>query len=505
MRVLADRYELVEFIGRGGMGEVWEGRDQVIGRSVAVKLLPKQESAGSVDLFFREARTAGGLNHRGVVTVHDIGQDKADGTLFLVMEMVTGGNLAARLRADGPPPVATALDWADQTAAALGAAHQAGVVHRDLKPANLMLTAVGEVKVLDFGIARYMESTNQSSQVMGTLSYMAPERFDGAPGDARCDLYALGCVLHEFLTGAPPFQETGPVAMMNAHLRRTPVAPSALRPEVPAALDALVLRLLAKDPADRPASAAEVQAELCRLAGAAAPGPAAPPPAAPAPVPGGPAAAPVVMAGIVSQPPAFALPGFPPPGFSPATVPLGAKNVAAPAHRGPRIAVAATGVLSLASLALPMESHQTVADSGLDILLGHLPLGTAQWSWLPTAVLAVLTVLALATAWPRRSRLGTGVCWAAIPVGLIATACLVALGGLATTMQDSFCHNMFSDETTTPTPVQLTLTRRCLDSAGLDFGFYVTTTATVLLVCAGLWAVVESLRHRRRLRTSLTP
>ncbi|TQF06072.1 serine/threonine protein kinase [Kitasatospora acidiphila] len=498
MRVLADRYELVRFIGRGGMGEVWEGRDQVIGRPVAVKLLPHQVSPGSVDLFFREARTAGGLNHRSVVTVHDIGQDPADGTLFLVMEFVAGSNLAARLRADGPPPVPTAVDWADQTAAALGAAHQANVVHRDLKPANLMLTAGGEVKVLDFGIARYMEGTNQSSQVMGTLAYMAPERFDGAPGDARSDLYALGCVLHEFLTGAPPFQETGPLAMMNAHLRRTPVAPSALRPDVPAALDALVMRLLAKDPAARPSSTYEVQAVLRAVAAGAAPTATAAPTPAPiaAPTPtaaatAGPPPTPVVMASIVHD-----APQFPPPGFPAATVPLGAAAGAAPTHRGPRITVAAAGVLSLVSLlALPLwdQWRESEAITGLDLLLGKTSWEAAPWIWPPTVAMALLTVLALATAWPRRSRLGTGVCWAAIPIGLLATASAVVLGMLAVDLGTSACGAAHASS-----PMRAALARRCLSSTGLDFGFYVGAAATLLVACGGLWALVQQLRHRRR-------
>ncbi|MCZ0976147.1 serine/threonine-protein kinase [Streptomyces albulus] len=247
VRVLGDRYELVRFVGRGGMGEVWEGRDRVIERRVAIKLLPPHHgTAASAELFFREARTAGGLNHRGVVTVHDVGRDRDDGTLFLVMEFVVGQDLAAVLRQDGPPPVPVAADWGAQTAAALAAAHDAGIVHRDLKPANLMLTAGGDVKVLDFGIARFMAATDKSSKVMGTLAYMAPERFREHGGDARTDLYALGCVLYELFTGAPPFQASDPVAMMAAHVQQAPDAPSTLRPGIPAAVDDLVVRLLAR-------------------------------------------------------------------------------------------------------------------------------------------------------------------------------------------------------------------------------------------------------------------
>ncbi|GAB3806548.1 protein kinase domain-containing protein [Micromonospora zhanjiangensis] len=270
VRVLAGRYELVRVVGRGGMGEVWEGRDRVIGRRVAIKLLPhdRRDVAGA-ELFQREARTAGALSHPGVVTVHDFGQDGDDGSLFLVMEFLVGRDLRTVLDEDGPPPVPTAVDWAAQTAAALARAHEVDVVHRDLKPANLMLTPDGQVKILDFGIARFMESL-PSSKVMGTFPYMPPERFDGHPGNARSDLYALGCVLHELLTGRKPFDATSPASMMSAHLTRTPVPPGRLRPEVPAALDDLVMELLAKAPEDRPASAAEVRDRLRGLPAAAA-------------------------------------------------------------------------------------------------------------------------------------------------------------------------------------------------------------------------------------------
>ncbi|MGW8396243.1 protein kinase domain-containing protein [Streptomyces lydicus] len=269
LRILGGRYELVAFVGRGGMGEVWEGRDRLIERRVAVKLLPhERRDTSGAQLLFREARTAGRLNHRGVVTVFDLGQDPDDGTLYLVMEFVTGRDLDTVLREGGPPQVPTAVDWAAQTAEALQAAHAAGVVHRDLKPANLMLTPDDQIKILDFGIARYMASTHKSSKVMGTLAYMPPERFGDLPADARSDLYSLGCVLHELLTGSTPFQTTEPVAMMAAHLNTTPEPPGQARRGVPAALDDLVMALLAKAPDDRPASAAEVCERLRELSAA---------------------------------------------------------------------------------------------------------------------------------------------------------------------------------------------------------------------------------------------
>ncbi|MGW9211334.1 outer membrane protein assembly factor BamB family protein [Embleya sp. NPDC055664] len=318
VRVLAGRYELVRFVGRGGMGEVWEGLDRVIERRVAVKLLahePGDESGTA--LFFREARAAGALHHPGVVTVHDLGKDDADGSLFLVMEFLRGRDLASMLRESGAPPVAVAVEWAAQTAAALARAHASNVVHRDLKPANLMLTDDGVVKILDFGIARFVESTNRSSKVMGTLAYMPPERFDEHPGDARSDLYSLGCVLHELLTGDVPFDASGPVAMMNAHLRRTPTRPGDLRPDVPAALDDLVLELLAKNPADRPADADDVHRRLRGLPARAvsAPERLAPPPAAAPPTEPNPRVPPLAghAAGPATRLPTITAPVTPPP------------------------------------------------------------------------------------------------------------------------------------------------------------------------------------------------
>ncbi|MCF2530993.1 ABC transporter substrate-binding protein [Yinghuangia soli] len=320
VRVLAGRYELVRFVGRGGMGEVWEGRDRMIERRVAVKILPNEpgDSSGSA-LFFREARTAGALHHPGVVTVFDLGQDETDGSLFLVMEFLDGRDLAALLRASGAPPVEVAVDWAAQAAAALARAHGAGIVHRDLKPANLLLTSEGQIKILDFGIARFMEHTNQSSKVMGTLAYMPPERFDEHPGDTRSDLYSLGCVLHELLTGKVPFEASGPVAMMNAHLTRVPDRPGEHRPGVPEALDDLVLRMLAKAPEDRPASADEVAHRLRTLGASAAGSPAAgaaalPPASGGGSVPARPTYAPHVSA-TTGIPPAPAVPATPPPGI----------------------------------------------------------------------------------------------------------------------------------------------------------------------------------------------
>ncbi|GAA2115518.1 hypothetical protein GCM10009759_60550 [Kitasatospora saccharophila] len=273
MRVLAGRYRLDELIGRGGMGQVWHGWDVTLHRRVAVKLLHDDQphDPRAAGRFLNEARLSAGLAHPGIVTVHDLDREP-DGTVYLVMELLTGTDLAVRLRRDGPPPVAEALDWMLQLCDALAFAHTAKVIHRDLKPANLFLAPNGRLKVLDFGIAKYAEGFSDShSRVMGTTAYMPPERFHGRSGDHRGDLYSLGCVLFEFLTGRPPFGTGAPAALMMRHLTEParPAGPEAPGP-VPPELDRLVLDLLAKEPGDRPRSAAEVTARLRPLSAAPA-------------------------------------------------------------------------------------------------------------------------------------------------------------------------------------------------------------------------------------------
>ncbi|MPY37549.1 protein kinase [Streptomyces adustus] len=263
-RTIAGRYALESLLGRGGMGEVWAAVDMRIEREVAVKLLPEQPGTDSTELFLREARTAGGLAHAGVVTIHDLGQDD-DGTFYLVMERITGRDLAQVLRAEGPLAIADVVGWSAQIADALAAAHDARVVHRDLKPANVMLTTGGAIKILDFGIARYTATATQASRIIGTPQYMPPERLLGKAGDGRGDLYSLGCMLHELLTGATPFGGLDTAALMFAHIQRDPEAPSSRRPDIPTELDQLVLDLLAKDPDERPAAAAQVRDRLNSL------------------------------------------------------------------------------------------------------------------------------------------------------------------------------------------------------------------------------------------------
>ncbi|MFD7451358.1 protein kinase [Kitasatospora sp. NPDC059827] len=272
--VLDGRYELVEQIGEGAFGAVWKARDARIRRLVAVKVLLPGATGGAgsgkdAARFAREVATAGALNHPSIVTVHDFGQHRtADRPVFfLVMELLDGAPLSRHLAA-GPPPLPLALDWAAQIAGALATAHRAGVVHRDVKPANVMVQSAGAVKVVDFGIARTGtadDGVTSTNVIVGTPAYMAPERFENRALDARSDLYAFGCLLHELLTGRPPFSGTL-YELIRMHGEVPPTAPGALRPGLPAELDALVLNLLAKDPAHRPAEADGVAERLRRIA-----------------------------------------------------------------------------------------------------------------------------------------------------------------------------------------------------------------------------------------------
>ncbi|MQY12597.1 Serine/threonine-protein kinase PknD [Streptomyces sp. RB5] len=264
-RVLSGRYQLERMLGRGGMGEVWAAQDRLLERRVAVKIIHEHAASEETqELFFREARTAGALTHPGVVTVYDLGRAE-DNSVFLVMELVTGRDLRSVLRQDQPLTVEQAVEWTALAADALAATHEAGVVHRDLKPDNLMLTSTGSVKILDFGIARYVSAATLASRVIGTPAYMPPERLAGKAGDGRGDLYSLGCVLYELLTGQPPFGSANFAQVVYAHVQEVPDPPSSHRAGIPPALDALVAELLAKTPGERPSTAAEVRDRLRRV------------------------------------------------------------------------------------------------------------------------------------------------------------------------------------------------------------------------------------------------
>ncbi|MFD9882319.1 WD40 repeat domain-containing serine/threonine protein kinase [Streptomyces alboflavus] len=257
---LAGRYELKELLGRGGMGEVWRGHDRsLLRRDVAVKVLPTPVGTDAVRRFQREAATLAGLQHPGITVVHDAGEH--DGFLFIVMELLRGQDVA-RLMAGHRTglPVERAVDLARQTAVALAAAHDSGVVHRDLKPGNLFVRPGDHIKICDFGIARSADASavlTTVGHVVGTPLYMAPEQWRAEEPAVPADLYSLGCVLYELLTGRPPFTSDASLyALMHHHVTQAPRPPRELRPELPLELDDLVLALLAKEPGDRPDAAA---------------------------------------------------------------------------------------------------------------------------------------------------------------------------------------------------------------------------------------------------------
>jgi serine/threonine protein kinase len=267
-RLISDRYELEEPLGRGGMGTVYRARDRVLDRTVAVKLLPAELASDdqAADRLQREARSAARLNHPRIVSVFDAGL--ANGTPYLVMEYVEGRTLAEELADHGRLSPERATSIAAGIAEALSAAHAAGVVHRDVKPANVLLVDGDEVKVADFGIARAAEEdtiTNPSA-VVGSAPYLSPEQARGESADARSDLYGLGVVVYEMLVGRRPFEADSPVAVAFKHLQEEPEPPSALQPEVPPELDRIVMTALAKDPADRYESAAAFLAALQGIA-----------------------------------------------------------------------------------------------------------------------------------------------------------------------------------------------------------------------------------------------
>ncbi|WP_285779201.1 serine/threonine-protein kinase [Microtetraspora sp. NBRC 13810] len=265
--LIAGRYQLEELIGRGAMAEVWRGVDHRLDMPVAVKILnPLVAGVSAADRFAREARAAAQIMHRNVVTVLDIGLEGS--RRFLVMELLTGRNLAAELAVRSRLPVGEACALLAQAAAGLAAAHRVGVVHRDIKPANLHLAGDGTLKVVDFGLAHIASEAARLTAVgtfVGTAAYLAPEQIDGSGGQAACDLYALGCVAYELLCGQPPFTGSAP-ELIHQHVHRAPARPSSHRPDIPAELERLIGAMLAKKPAERPAGAEQVGQVLAAIA-----------------------------------------------------------------------------------------------------------------------------------------------------------------------------------------------------------------------------------------------
>ncbi|PKZ42425.1 serine/threonine protein kinase [Kytococcus schroeteri] len=259
--LVAGRYRLTEHIATGGMGEVWQADDEVLQRPVAVKLLTKglKDTEGFDERFRSEARHSAQLHHHNIAAVHDFGED--DDGAWLVMEYVPGLTVAQMIRDRGALPPEEVADLMTQAARALGAAHSAGVVHRDVKPANVIVTPSGVAKLTDFGISRAVDSAGltRTGEVMGTAQYLAPEQLMGRGASPASDLYSLGVVAHEMLTGERPYERESVVATAMAHVNE-PIPP--LPASTPGPLAAVVTRLMAKDPADRPQGARELVAML---------------------------------------------------------------------------------------------------------------------------------------------------------------------------------------------------------------------------------------------------
>jgi serine/threonine-protein kinase len=256
--LLGERYRLVRMIGSGGMGTVWEAGDETLGRPVAVKVLSESLAAGerAVRRFEREAQAAARLSGPYIAAVYDFG--RSEGRPYIVMELVRGEALADRLAREGPLPPQEAARIARQVAEALEEAHRAGIVHRDVKPGNVMLTAAGDVKVMDFGIAAaaWAERVTTSGLVLGTPSYLAPEQAKSEKTTPASDVYALGAMLYEMVAGRPPFVAESPVALALAHIREDPRPLDQVAEGVPPNIASASMAALAKDPAERPPSAA---------------------------------------------------------------------------------------------------------------------------------------------------------------------------------------------------------------------------------------------------------
>ena len=268
MTVYNGRYELSTQVARGGTAQVYLARDLLLDRPVALKVLFPELSSDHtfVERFRREAQAAANLSHPNIVPVFDWGQ--SDSTYFIVMEYVDGEALSSIIKSQAPLDQSQAASITSDIAKALSYAHRHGVVHRDVKPGNVLITSDGQVKVTDFGIARAMGSDEQVTQtglVMGTATYFSPEQAQGLDVDGRSDIYSLGVVLYEMLTGKPPFSGENPVSIAYQHVRETPTPPRSVNPSISASLEAIVSQAMAKLPAERYQSADEFRADLDRF------------------------------------------------------------------------------------------------------------------------------------------------------------------------------------------------------------------------------------------------
>ena len=264
--VLANRYRIERLLGRGGMGAVYLAHDQVLDDSVALKVIAAAFAADEtalVDRFRREAAAARKVSSPNVIRIHDLGEARP-GLLYLSMEYFPGRTLAEVITARGLVPLSDCVDYLQQICVGLAAAHDAGVVHRDLKPHNVLVGERNAIKLIDFGLAKSVGGPGLTATgvLLGTPHYMSPEQVRGKPADAASDLYSLGALAYHLCCGRPPFSGDNAIAVGFAHCTEAPVPPRTLRPELPAALDAMILRALAKAPAERPRTAAEFRAAL---------------------------------------------------------------------------------------------------------------------------------------------------------------------------------------------------------------------------------------------------
>jgi eukaryotic-like serine/threonine-protein kinase len=262
---LTERYQLTAHLARGGMADVYQGHDRLLNRKVAVKILHSQLSNDEafVKRFRKEAQAAANLTHPNIVGIYDWGQ--LDNTYFIVMELVEGRSLREVLKSEGTLLPRRAVEIAADMSAALSVAHRAGLVHRDIKPGNILLSPDGTVKVTDFGIARAWDDSQEltrTGSVMGTATYFSPEQAQGSKADERSDVYSVGIVLYEMLAGAPPFRGDNPMAVAYQHVSQDAAAPSSINADVPASLDGIVLKAMAKNPEERYQTAEEMRQDL---------------------------------------------------------------------------------------------------------------------------------------------------------------------------------------------------------------------------------------------------
>ncbi|MEN3341777.1 MAG: eukaryotic-like serine/threonine-protein kinase [Actinomycetota bacterium] len=261
------RYQVVRKLGAGGMANVYLAEDQELGRRVAIKILNDRHANDDqfVERFRREAKNAAALSHPNIVSIYDRGE--AEGSYYIAMEYLDGRSLKELIVSRGPAPVGVAVEYARQILSALRFAHRHGIVHRDIKPHNVLVDGEGRVKVTDFGIARAGASQmTEAGSIVGTAQYLSPEQARGSGVDQRSDLYSLGVVLYELLTGTVPFTGDTPVEIAMKHLSQVPEPPSTRRPDLPREIDLVVMRALAKDPNERYQSAEEMEADLARVA-----------------------------------------------------------------------------------------------------------------------------------------------------------------------------------------------------------------------------------------------